>query len=73
VLDKVGVKEGSNRDRARRRHGPVLDKTPDSSRASVWKAIEDTTLIAYEMNGAPLPHLRRPGAHHRAGWTMPTG
>jgi len=21
------------------------------------KAIEETTLIAYEMNGAPLPHL----------------
>ena len=37
--------------------GPVLDKTPDFAKSlPVWKAIEDTTLVAYEMNGEPLPH-----------------
>jgi DMSO/TMAO reductase YedYZ molybdopterin-dependent catalytic subunit len=37
--------------------GPVLGKTPDFAKSlPVWKAIEDTTLVAYEMNGEPLPH-----------------
>jgi DMSO/TMAO reductase YedYZ molybdopterin-dependent catalytic subunit len=51
--------------------GPPVDKTPDFVKSiPVWKAIEDTTLIAYEMNGAPLPHLN--GAPARIivpGWT----
>jgi DMSO/TMAO reductase YedYZ molybdopterin-dependent catalytic subunit len=35
----------------------VLDKTPDFLKSvPVWRAIDDTTLVAYEMNGAPLPH-----------------
>jgi hypothetical protein len=34
-----------------------VDKTPDFIKSlPVWKAIEETTLLAYEMNGAPLPH-----------------
>ena len=38
--------------------GPVVDKTPDFIKSiPVWKAIEDTTLVAYEMNGQPLPHF----------------
>ena len=28
-----------------------------SDGGKTWKAVEDTTLVAYEMNGAPLPHL----------------
>jgi DMSO/TMAO reductase YedYZ molybdopterin-dependent catalytic subunit len=37
--------------------GPVLDKTPDFVKSlPVWKAVEDATLVAYEMNGEPLPH-----------------
>jgi DMSO/TMAO reductase YedYZ molybdopterin-dependent catalytic subunit len=51
--------------------GPPVDKTPDFVKSiPVWKAIEDTTLIAYEMNGVPLPHLN--GAPARIilpGWT----
>jgi len=23
----------------------------------VWKAIDENTIVAYEMNGAPLPHF----------------
>ena len=37
--------------------GPVLDGTPDFIKSiPLDKALDDNTLIAYEMNGAPLPH-----------------
>jgi hypothetical protein len=37
--------------------GPVLEATPDFVKSlPAWKAVEDNTLVAYEMNGAPLPH-----------------
>ncbi|HUI59001.1 MAG TPA: molybdopterin-dependent oxidoreductase [Steroidobacteraceae bacterium] len=36
--------------------GPVLASTPDFTKSlPVWKAADEHTLIAYEMNGAPLP------------------
>jgi DMSO/TMAO reductase YedYZ molybdopterin-dependent catalytic subunit len=71
VLDKVGLKKEAIEIVLDGADGPVVDKTPDFvKRIPVWKAIEDTTLIAYEMNGAPLPHLN--GAPARIivpGWT----
>jgi hypothetical protein len=37
--------------------GPVLDGTPDFVKSiPVDKALDDNTLIAYAMNGAPIPH-----------------
>lgn len=37
--------------------GPVLEATPDFVKSlPTWKAVDDNTLVAYEMNGAPLPH-----------------
>ena len=37
--------------------GPVLEATPDFVKSvPVWKAIDEHTLVAYEMNGAALPH-----------------
>jgi hypothetical protein len=37
---------------------PVLDKTPDFVKSiPVWKALDENTLIAREMNGEPLPHF----------------
>jgi DMSO/TMAO reductase YedYZ molybdopterin-dependent catalytic subunit len=37
--------------------GPVLDGTPDFVKSiPIDKALDDHTLIAYAMNGAPLPH-----------------
>jgi sulfite dehydrogenase len=57
LLDKAGVKkeaievvlDGADRG--------VSDKTPDFVKSiPLAKAIEDTTLVAYEMNGQPLPH-----------------
>jgi DMSO/TMAO reductase YedYZ molybdopterin-dependent catalytic subunit len=51
--------------------GPVLDKTPDFIKSlPVWKALDENTLIAYAMNGAPLPRWN--GAPVRLvvpGWT----
>jgi hypothetical protein len=71
VLDKVGVKreaveivfDGADRG--------VTDKTPDFIKSiPVWKAMEDSTLIAYEMNGAPLPHFHGfPARLIVPGWT----
>jgi DMSO/TMAO reductase YedYZ molybdopterin-dependent catalytic subunit len=37
--------------------GPVLDGTPDFVKSiPLDKALDDNTLVAYGMNGAPLPH-----------------
>lgn len=51
--------------------GPVLDKTPDFVKSlPLWKAMHDDTILAYEMNGQPLPHFN--GAPVRLvvpGWT----
>jgi DMSO/TMAO reductase YedYZ molybdopterin-dependent catalytic subunit len=71
VLDKVGLKKEAIEIVFNGAEGPAVDKTPDFVKSiPVWKAIEETTLIAYEMNGASLPHLN--GAPARIivpGWT----
>jgi len=37
---------------------PYLDGSPDFVKSlPTWKALDENTLVAYEMNGAPLPHL----------------
>src|SRR5438067_10973666 len=57
VLEKVGIKKEAIEVVFDGADGPVVDKTPDFIKSlPVWKAIEETTLLAYEMNGAPLPH-----------------
>jgi DMSO/TMAO reductase YedYZ molybdopterin-dependent catalytic subunit len=71
VLAKVGIKpdaieivfDGADR--------PAVDGTPDFVKSiPVWKAMEDTTLIAYEMNGSPLPHFNGfPARIVLPGWT----
>jgi DMSO/TMAO reductase YedYZ molybdopterin-dependent catalytic subunit len=71
VLDKVGLKKETVEVSFGGAVGPVIDKTPDFVKSiPVWKATEADTIIAYEMNGAPLPHLN--GAPARLivpGWT----
>jgi sulfite dehydrogenase (cytochrome) subunit A len=51
--------------------GPVLPATPDFVKSlPVARALDESTLIAFEMNGAPLPHFN--GAPARLivpGWT----
>src|SRR5262245_25661586 len=71
VLDKVGLKKDAIEIVFDGADGPVVDKTPDFIKSiPVWKAIEDTTLIAYEMNGQPLPHFNGyPARLVVPGWT----
>ena len=71
VLDKVGLKKEAIEIVFDGADGPPVDKTPDFVKSiPVWKAIEETTLIAYEMNGAPLPHWNGfPARIIVPGWT----
>ena len=57
VLELAGLKKDAVEVVFDGADGPVLDKTPDFVKSlPVWKAIEETTLVAYEMNGEALPH-----------------
>jgi len=51
--------------------GPVLAKTPKFVKSiPLWKATDENVLIAYEMNGAPLPHFNGfPARLVVPGWT----
>jgi DMSO/TMAO reductase YedYZ molybdopterin-dependent catalytic subunit len=57
VLDRVDVKKEAVEVVFDGADGPVVEKTPDFVKSlPVAKALEETILLAYEMNGAPLPH-----------------
>jgi DMSO/TMAO reductase YedYZ molybdopterin-dependent catalytic subunit len=56
VLDRASVRRETLEIVVKGADSPVLDKTPDFVKSIlVDKALDDNTLIAYEMNGAPLP------------------
>src|SRR5689334_14876654 len=71
ILDKVGLKKEAIEIAFDGADKGVTDKTPDFVKSiPAWKAIEDTTLVAYEMNGAPLPHFNGfPARLVVPGWT----
>ncbi len=71
VLDRVGVKKEAVEIVFDGADGPVVEKTPDFLKSlPVGKALEETTLVAYEMNGASLPHWNGfPVRLVVAGWT----
>jgi sulfite dehydrogenase len=71
VLDKVGLKKEAIEIVFDGADSGVTDKTPDFIKSiPTWKAIDDTTLLAYEMNGAPLPHFNGfPARLIVPGWT----
>jgi DMSO/TMAO reductase YedYZ molybdopterin-dependent catalytic subunit len=71
VLDKVGIKKEAVEIVFNGADGPAVEKTPDFIKSiPVWKAMEDTTLVAYEMNGQPLPHFNGfPARIVVPGWT----
>lgn len=71
VLAKVGVKADAIEIVFDGADGPAVDGTPDFVKSiPVWKAMEDTTLIAYEMNGSALPHFNGfPARVVLPGWT----
>src|SRR5262245_11918449 len=58
LLDKVGIKKDAIEIVFNGADGPIVDKTPDFIKSiPVWKAMDPDTLVAYEMNGQPLPHF----------------
>lgn len=71
VLTKAGIKKEAIEIVLNGADGPVLDKTPDLVKSlPVWKAMDENTLIAYEMNGEPLPHFNGfPARIVVPGWT----
>jgi sulfite dehydrogenase len=71
VLDIVKLKPEAIEIAFNGADGPAFDKTPDFIKSlPVWKAIDESTLIAYEMNGAPLPHFNGfPARLIVPGWT----
>jgi DMSO/TMAO reductase YedYZ molybdopterin-dependent catalytic subunit len=71
VLAKVGLKQEALEIVFNGADGAAADKTPDYIKSlPAWKALEETTLIAYEMNGLPLPHWHGfPARLIVPGWT----
>ncbi len=71
VLDKVGLKKEAIEISFNGADGPAIDKTPDFIKSlPTWKAMDADTIIAYEMNGAPLPHFNGfPARLIVPGWT----
>lgn len=71
ILDKVGLKKEAIEIAFNGADGPVIDKTPDFIKSlPTWKAVDENTIVAYEMNGAPLPHFNGfPARLVVPGWT----
>ena len=71
ILDKVGVKEDAIEIGLNGADGPAIDKTPDFIKSiPLWKAMDADTIVAYEMNGQPLPHFNGfPARLIVPGWT----
>lgn len=58
VLDKVGIKKECIEIALNGADGPVFDKTPDFIKSiPIWRAMDEATIISYEMNGQALPHF----------------
>jgi DMSO/TMAO reductase YedYZ molybdopterin-dependent catalytic subunit len=71
LLDKVGLKKEAIEIAFNGADQPVFDQTPDFIKSlPVWKAIDESTLVAYEMNGEPLPYFNGyPARLVVPGWT----
>lgn len=71
VLAKAGIRKDAVEIAFDGADVPVVAQTPDFIKSlPAWKAMEENTLIAYEMNGAPLPHWNGyPARIVVPGWT----
>jgi DMSO/TMAO reductase YedYZ molybdopterin-dependent catalytic subunit len=71
ILDKAGLKTEAIEVAFDGADGPSVQGTPDFIKSiPAWKAIEESTIVAYEMNGQPLPHLNGfPARLVVPGWT----
>jgi len=71
VLNKSGLKKEAVEIAFDGADGPASPATPDFQKSlPVWRALDENTLLAWEMNGEPLPHMN--GAPLRVivpGWT----
>jgi DMSO/TMAO reductase YedYZ molybdopterin-dependent catalytic subunit len=57
VLAKAGVKKEALEVVLDGADSPLLEATPDFVKSlPAWKALDENALLAWEMNGAPLPH-----------------
>jgi DMSO/TMAO reductase YedYZ molybdopterin-dependent catalytic subunit len=71
ILDKVGLKKETIEIAFNGADGPTVAETPDFIKSiPVWKAVDESTIVAYEMNGQPLPHFNGfPARVIVPGWT----
>ncbi len=71
VLKRVGVKADAIEVAFGGADGPAMPTTPDFVKSiPLDKALDENTLIAWEMNGAPLPHFNGfPARIIVPGWT----
>ena len=71
ILAKAGLKDDVIEIAFDGADGPVVDKTPDFVKSlPLWKALDPDTIVAYEMNGEPLPHFNGfPARLVAPGWT----
>ncbi|HLL27025.1 MAG TPA: molybdopterin-dependent oxidoreductase [Xanthobacteraceae bacterium] len=71
VIAKVGLKKEAVEIVLDGADGAIVPKTPDFVKSiPVAKAIDENALVAYEMNGAPLPHFNGfPARIIIPGWT----
>ncbi|RWA51360.1 oxidase [Cupriavidus sp. UYMSc13B] len=71
VLAKAGIKKEAVEVVFDGADGPAIAQTPDFVKSvPAWKAMDENTLIAYEMNNAPLPHWNGyPARIIVPGWT----
>ena len=57
ILARAGLKKEAVEVAFNGSDTPPLEATPGFVKSiPAWKAVDDNTLLAYEMNGAPLPH-----------------
>jgi DMSO/TMAO reductase YedYZ molybdopterin-dependent catalytic subunit len=71
VIARAGVKKDAVEVVLDGADSPPLTTTPDFVKSlPMWKALDENTLLAFEMNGAPLPHWNgRPVRLVVPGWT----
>jgi DMSO/TMAO reductase YedYZ molybdopterin-dependent catalytic subunit len=71
ILARAGVRKETVEIVADGADGPVLDKTPKFTKSiPLSKALDDNALVAYAMNGEPLPHFNGfPARLVVPGWT----
>ena len=71
VLAKAGLRKETIEIVLNGADGPVIDKTPDFIKSiPIWKALDENTIVAFGMNGQPLPHFNGfPARLVVPGWT----